>query len=159
MPKFWNNLKSKSRSAWNASNSDTSKKVWNKGLSLWDKLQQSDLGQKATDGLDEFTGGFATKIGKEVRGFGDDVVNRDNDVKFQDFMAEQIGKRSRGNMSKADAETMFKIFNKVAPTLDKGVGKFEDKIRSELAKEDSGLNKLKGMKTKDIKQPRGVRRR
>ena len=146
--RFYDRVKNLAKKTWNASNSDNAKKYWNVALKGANQAIKSKYGQSALKMLDTAgLGNVARQTASRVKEFGDDVVNRQDDVGFQQFAKDQAVKSGFVNQQQADMAQQ--AFNKVAPALDKGITKFEDKVRKDIASAKEKRRK---------KSPRGVRR-
>lgn len=123
---FWNKVKKTATKAWNASNSPKAKKYWNSFKKSANKWADTPDGRATLMKMRVLTGGLSDDIIQKGSGFIDDVVNRPDNVGFNQFVADEVGK----NTPLKASEVKFAL-DKARPLgrqIDKGIGNLEKEI-------------------------------
>jgi len=122
----WNKIKSLGSKGWNASNSAKAQRGWQSFKKSANKYANSPQGRADLMKLRLITGGLSDKIIQDVGMFGDDLVNRPDNMGFNQFVANEVGKFT--DLSPKEAKYILDKAKPLGRQIDRGIGNLEKEI-------------------------------
>ena len=123
----WNRIKKFGRGAWNASNSAKATRGFSSFKNSANKWANTPQGRSDLMKLRLITGGLSDKVIEKGGEFIDDIVNRPDNVGFNQFVANEVGKNTP--LKASEVKFALDRAKPLGRQIDKGIGNAETKIR------------------------------